>query len=110
PVMKSSSTVHYYKGVAGYTRYIPIGPVVWATEGRAGYLKNLSQEPDGAVPKIKAFILGGRSTIRGFDPAGEAFPNDDDQDFKNGILVESHFYLAKTEVRFPIYGNVGAAI
>ncbi|MBK9293271.1 MAG: BamA/TamA family outer membrane protein [Oligoflexia bacterium] len=60
-------------------------------------------------PQVKAFILGGRSTIRGFEIT-ETFPRSD-LEVINGISA-SHtiFYLARSEIRFPIFGNFAGAL
>ncbi len=78
------------------------------------------------VPYLQLFTLGTRSTIRGFDPSLELIPRLDDiknnlsaqgipmnsnfaiTDFKLG--GETHFYLVKSEIRFPIYGSLGGTI
>jgi len=110
PSMGSTSSVNYYKTVGSYTRYIPMGPVVWANEGKAGFLKNLGdyEKHGAAVPQIKAFYLGGRSSIRGFNAFSESVPLP--ADIRNGITTESHFFLTKSELRFPLYGNLGGAV
>jgi outer membrane protein insertion porin family len=108
PLLGGTDTVNYGRAVGSYTRYIPIGRLVWANEGKAGYLKNVSGLPDSAVPKIKAFVLGGRSTIRGFDSVAESFPQP--KHILQGIEVDSYFVLAKSELRFPVYGNLGGAV
>ncbi len=107
PLLGSTKTVNYYKTVSSHTRYFPFGPVVWANEVKAGYLKNLSFLSDGAVPPENAFVLGGRSTIRGFEPFSESIPRL--ADYPDGIRIDSYFALAKTEMRFPLYGNFGGA-
>ncbi|MCC6277233.1 MAG: BamA/TamA family outer membrane protein [Oligoflexia bacterium] len=108
PYIGSTKTVHYLKTAFSHTKYLPIGPIVWANEGKAGYLKNLSELPDGAVPNSKAFYLGGRSTIRGFNSVSQSLPLP--LEIPNGIRTDSHFYLIKSEVRFPIWGNLGGAV
>jgi outer membrane protein insertion porin family len=108
PYLASTQTVAYYRTIEEYTRYIPLGPVVWANKGKIGYERNLSTLQDGAIPEVKTFFLGGQSTIRGFSPT-EAFPFSQ-TDVQNGIPTEEFLILAKSELRFPISGNLGGAI
>jgi outer membrane protein assembly factor BamA len=113
PFMGSTSTVNYYKAVLGHTQYFPLGKAVFANEGRIGYINNLSTAANSGVPALKAFRLGGDSTLRAFDPINEAIPNIIAFPAPNGIPIvpnESYFYLLKSEFRFPIIGNFGAAI
>jgi outer membrane protein insertion porin family len=109
PYLGSTQTVSYYRTVNGYTRYVPLGKLVFATEGKFGYVKNLSTLGDGAIPQIKTFFLGGQSTIRGFNAATEAFPLAQ-SDVPNGVPTEEYYLLAKTEMRFPITGNLGGVV
>jgi outer membrane protein insertion porin family len=108
PILGGTDTVNYVRSVGSYTRYVPIGRLVWANEGKLGYLKNVSGLPEAAVPKTKAFVLGGRSTIRGFDSVAESFPRP--KQILEGIGIDSYFVLAKSELRFPVYGNLGGAV
>jgi len=88
--------------------------MVWANSVRGGYLRNLSNS--GGVPyDKKGFYLGGTSTIRGFDGTSEYFPSNE----QLGIPVTggtyymktvTSMYLFKSELRFPIYGNIGGAL
>lgn len=91
---------------------------IFATSVRSGYLANLSQQPQGGVPAQEAFFLGGRSTIRGFQPSGAAMdlervPNlsqlgkENLRDFY--VTSESYYALIKAELRFPIYGDLQGA-
>jgi outer membrane protein assembly factor BamA len=94
--------------------------VVWSNSISGGYLTNLSSLTDSGVPASRAFFLGGRQTIRGFEPSNEKrVPSE--QELANGILnynVEQDFYvtrfssmyLLKSELRYPIYGNIGGTI
>jgi outer membrane protein assembly complex protein YaeT len=113
PQLGSSPTIRYWRGTASFTHYwSPWRPGwTWANSIRGGYLQNLSNNPVGGVPwSNKGLILGGESTIRGYLP-GEAFPNAYDlgtDSFK--LTTEAKMYLLKTEIRFPIYGNIGGAV
>jgi outer membrane protein insertion porin family len=92
---------------------------VFATSVRTGYLVNLSSLPQGGVPDQEAFFLGGRSTLRGFQPTGialdlERVPNliqlgkSNLRDFY--VTTDSYYYLFKAELRFPIYGDFHGAL
>lgn len=117
PQLGSSPTIRYWRGTASFTHYwSPWRPGwTWANSIRGGYLKNLSDTSDGnpndGVPWTnKGLILGGESTIRGYLP-GEAFPNAYDLGTDNYFLkTEAAMYLLKTEIRFPVYGNIGGAV
>jgi outer membrane translocation and assembly module TamA len=57
--------------------------------------------------------LGGQSTLRAFNPLNESVPQALAFPSVNGIPsvpVDSVMLLAKSELRFPIYGNFGGAI
>lgn len=91
---------------------------VFATSLRGGYLANLSQLPQGGVPAQESFFLGGRTTIRGFQPSGAAIdlervPNLVQLDRRNlrdfYVTSDSYFALIKAELRFPVYGDIQGA-
>ncbi len=119
PSIGSSPTIEFIKVTSSFTHYLPVYKKrgwVWANQLRGGYLENLSREPGGGVPYDKqGFVLGGRSTIRGYD-RGERLPGVYDL----GITTDNfnltdrvHFYLFKSELRFPlnfIYENFAGAI
>lgn len=117
PWLGSTRTIEYGRGIASLAHYWPLRKFVWANSFRVGYLKNLSREPDGAIPfDKKGLILGGQSTIRGFTP-DEAFPNrydfgaafDTVRDRYN-LTTEADMYLFKSELRFPVWGAIGGAV
>lgn len=107
PTLGSTQTVHYHKTSADTRLFIPIWKIIYATQVAGGYLKNLSTLSNGEVPQIKAFSLGGLSTIRGFDGVREKIPFP--QEYLGGVPVDSWFLLTKQELRVPIYGNLGFA-
>lgn len=116
PQIGSSSTINYYKSTASYTHYTmlkkyPENALVWANQLRLGFLKNLSET--GGVPyDKKGFILGGRSTVRGFENGtNEVFPNQYDLGTdKYTLTTSAKSMLIKSELRFPIMGSLGGAI
>ncbi|MBN8540374.1 MAG: BamA/TamA family outer membrane protein [Deltaproteobacteria bacterium] len=92
---------------------------IFASSVRSGYLANLSTLPQGGVPDQEAFFLGGRSTLRGFQPTGrsldlERVPNLTQlgkanlRDFY--VTTDSYYYLLKAEIRFPVYGDFHGAL
>lgn len=91
---------------------------IFATSVRTGYLANMSMLPQGGVPAQEAFFLGGRSTIRGFQPSGapvdlERVPNLSQlgkpnlRDFY--VTSDSYYALIKAELRFPLFGDLQGA-
>jgi outer membrane protein insertion porin family len=113
PLLGSSKEIKYYRAFASFTHYKSFFRPgwVWANSARTGYLENLN--PEGGVPfNEKGLILGGQSTIRGFQP-DEAFPNKYDLGVEPGIYrltTSSTMYLLKSEIRFPVWGAIGGAV
>ena len=118
PSLGSTDTVNYWKAFSTFRTYVPLGSskFVWANEFRGGYLKNLSDHRNGQVPEEVMFALGGRSTIRGFDP--QAIPSRNEflnnyglnSDKPMFVLYNSHYFLIKTEIRFPFWGDFGGVL
>ncbi len=119
PELGGSDTVYFVRSDAQYSHYLRINSPrwVWANQVRGGYLANLSDRKDSGVPSVRGFFLGGRTTVRGFEPSfdfGERFPSnrqlnaDTIADFL--IRGNSSYYLIKTELRFPIWGDFGGAV
>ncbi len=112
PSLGSSKEIKYFRTFASFTHYKSFFRPgwVWANSFRTAYLQNLSSE--GGVPfNEKGLILGGQSTIRGFQP-DETFPNKYDLGVDPGIYrltTSSSMYLLKSEIRFPISGAIGGA-
>lgn len=120
PNLGSSKGVEFIKTDATFTYFQRLGSPrwVWANSVRGGYLSNLSRQDDSGVPSDYSFVLGGIYTIRGFDIASpnERVPKDGDAGFHLGqtntklIRFDSNYYLLKSEVRFPLYGNFGGVL
>lgn len=115
PILGSTRTIEYLKSTAGISHYWGFydSRLVWANSFRAGQIKNLSDLQNGGVPyDIKGFVLGGLSTIRGFEASSsERFPNNDDLGSDKYYIKDSNrYFLLKSELRFPIYGDIGGAI
>jgi outer membrane protein insertion porin family len=112
----NSRSIEYLKTTGSFTHYLPFkapNPVVFANSFRVGDLVNMSGK-DGVPYDKKGFVLGGLSTIRGFEAGtSERFPNDTDlgSSIENPYLLKnrSQFFLIKSELRFPIFGSVGGA-
>ena len=120
----NTQSIKFAKVNASYSQYNRVlnrRNLVWANSVRGGYLTNLSTAPQGGVPRQEAFFLGGRSSIRGFNPSNDIdqipsrydigvsrFESGDPTEFK--VTTDSSYYLLKTELRFPIYGNLGGAV
>lgn len=122
PDLGSTRTIEYLRSIFSFTHYKSVYKPGWviANSMRFGFLRNISPLDDGGVPyDKKGLILGGQSTIRGFQP-GESFPNAND--FKeivaNDLIVndeyklttEAQMALIKSEIRFPVKGNIGGAV
>ena len=117
PDLRSTRTISYYKTNWAFTHYNKVaeGPWVWANQARLGFLENLNSAEDGGIPYDKVgYILGGRSTIRGFVPGGsDYFPK-----LNRGTLPSDKFFLrtrarmflVKSELRLPLYGSLGMAV
>lgn len=128
PLLGSSRIVNYWRTTAGFTHYQSLGGSrwVWANSFRSGYLQNLSERQGSGIPISRAFFLGGDSTVRGFDltrdseripsaapiPYGFPIPSDALVLVPPGqeLFQSSYFYMFKSEIRFPLFGDFGGAI
>jgi outer membrane protein assembly complex protein YaeT len=117
PFLGNTRSIEYLKTTGGLTHYLPIrapNPIVFANSLRVGDLMNLSGK-DGVPYDKKGFVLGGISTIRGFEAGtSERFPNDIDLGISNDEVYllknRAQYFLIKSEMRFPIWGSVGGAL
>ena len=113
--LRSSQTIHYWRATASSTHYHQFkdSQIVWANSLRFGYLSNLSTLTDGGVPyDKKGFVLGGRSTIRGYEAGTqEVFPNATDLNSTKFLLkTNARMGLIKSELRFPFWGQFEWAV
>jgi outer membrane protein insertion porin family len=127
PNIGSKPGIAFVRTFASFTHYKNLGKPqsgwVLANSIRGGYLRDLSQKPsqdeDYGIPyDKKGLILGGQSTIRGFQ-GGEAFPNQFDWPAgadgsatttdRFRLKGAANMYLIKSELRFPISGALGGA-
>lgn len=121
PSIGSSDNIEFVKADSNFTFYSRLfsPKIIWANSVRGGYLANLSERENSGVPVSHAFFLGGIYTIRGFDLASdtERIPKQGDDGFtvstrstQRLIKTDSHYYLLKSEVRFPIAGDHGGVL
>lgn len=98
----------FYRATGQFTLYSPIWEekgLVWVNSYRTGYVKTLGNLEFGVPFDKKGFILGGRSTIRGFE-SSEFFPTTNRQLPANYRLDNYSVYqLMKSELRFPLFGS-----
>jgi outer membrane protein assembly complex protein YaeT len=104
---------NYYEFTAEGRYYVPLGPAVVAVRARAGSIDAIGHEITGdelsareiGVPFHKRYFLGGATNLRGwgrFDVAPlSGF----------GLPIGGHSVMDfSTEVRFPIWRNLGGVI
>lgn len=101
-------TWDYYEVTAEGRYYLALGQAaVVAVRARGGSIDALRGEPniEGAVPFFKRYFLGGAQNLRGWGrfevaPLSGA-----------GLPIGGHTFLnVSTEIRFPVWGNVGAVL
>lgn len=127
PMLGSSPGVQFIKIDGSFTHHKRLGDsnVIWANSFGTGYLANMSHAQDSGVPSDYAYVLGGIYTVRGYTIASEneRIPRDGDgvdAAHPNGFILgatnqklitgDSHFFLVKSELRFPIVGNWGGVL
>jgi len=110
----STQMIRFNKVSSGITTYWKIlrnYGIILENTLRGGYVANLSTQANGGVPPTETFFLGGRTTLRGY--AGgevERTPNkyqlgvDEIRLFR--LTGDSSFYLFKTDLRLPIWGEL----
>lgn len=98
----------FYRASGQFTLYTPLWEekgLVWVNSYRAGYVKTIGNLEFGVPFDKKGFILGGRSTIRGFE-SSEYFPTTNRQLAANYHLENYSVYqLIKSELRFPLFSS-----
>ncbi len=105
PVLASSQNVKFLQTMGSFSWYTPSKflNMVWANKLEGGYLSNLLQYSGNFIPDITTYKLGGRDTIRGFDPL--SIPGVDSSGNALKVATDSHYYLVKSEFRIPIVGQ-----
>ncbi len=84
--------------------YLPMNEghsVVWANSYRYGFLKNIGDHTFGVPYDKKGTLLGGRSTIRGFE-SSDYFPTTQQIGASYKLRDFAEFHLIKSELRFPL--------
>jgi outer membrane protein assembly complex protein YaeT len=114
--LQSSPNVNYWRAVASFSyNWNFYKKFVWANMFRTGYLQNLEDpQAGGSIPWLqKGFLLGSQTTVRGFTNA-ESFPNLNDLTHNKNVLYQlttnATMYLFKSELRFPVKGNIGGVV
>lgn len=101
-LLGSNNTDDFLRATAQTTFYHTlIDQLVWANSLRGGYLYPLKTNSDGIRFDKKGFILGGRTTVRGFEST-EFFPNTDVLGASYRLPSGSSYELFKSEFRFPL--------
>ncbi len=104
----SNKTDDFLRYTAQTTFYFNVyKQMVWANSLRGGYLQPLKINDEGVRFDKKGFILGGRTTIRGFE-SNEFFPSTDTEKTSEAISPNlrlsgnTSYELFKSEMRFPL--------
>ena len=109
----SSKVDEFLRTTFSFTHYKKLTSkgTIWANSFRGGLLQNTRHRDFGVPYDKKGFTLGGRSTIRGYE-SGEAFPTDKNSPINTNyaLLGEASYQLIKSEVRIPMWGDVGLAL
>ena len=107
----TKSDIRFISILGGVNVYTPLfAHFVLANSIRGGYITNLNRGVS-EIPESRVFLLGGQSSIRGYEL--NSIPNrsdllDDDDSLT--ILTDSYFYLLKSELRFPIFKALGGVL
>lgn len=101
-LLGSNNTDDFLRATAQTTLYTTVyDQLVWANSLRGGYLHPLKTNDEGIRFDKKGFILGGRTTVRGFEST-EFFPNTDVLGASYRLPGASSYELFKSEFRFPL--------
>ncbi len=111
-IINSSEEINFVKTEVKHFDFYPFfNKWVFANSIHGGFITNINSTEKGGFPVSKAFILGGVSSLRGFDgliegervPDKKEFPIDKANDL---IFSRASFYfLFKTELRFSLSKN-----
>lgn len=101
-LLGSNNTDDFLRATAQTTLYTTVyDQLVWANSLRGGYLHPLKTNDEGIRFDKKGFVLGGRTTVRGFEST-EFFPNTDVLGASYRLPGASSYELFKSEFRFPL--------
>lgn len=93
----------FYRITGQTTFYFPYhdSGIVYAQSLRGGYIKDFDSKGEGVPFDKKGFVLGGRTTIRGFE-SSEFFPPTSELGASYRLNTSSSYELVKSELRFPL--------
>lgn len=93
----------FYRIIGQTTHYFPLtdSGVVFAQSLRGGYIQNIDTKGEGVPFDKRGFLLGGRTTIRGFE-SSEFFPSNQEIGVSYRLQTSSSYELVKSEIRFPL--------
>ncbi|MBX3040199.1 MAG: BamA/TamA family outer membrane protein [Bdellovibrionaceae bacterium] len=117
PDLRSKNVDEFWRATGGFTYYWDVMNTgwVWVNALRGGYLESMDHGANGGVPYDKVgFILGGRSTLRGFEAGtSDVFPNNEDLGNTDSykLSTSARMSLIKSELRFPLWiENLGGSV
>lgn len=100
-ILGSNNVDDYLRFSGQTTFYFPLSEkATWANSFRGGYIKAQHSNSNGIPFDKKGFVLGGRSTIRGFE-SSEFFPSLAVLGAKYRLPDSSYYHLIKSELRLP---------
>lgn len=93
----------YYRVTGQTSWYFPFkdSAFVFAQSFRGGYIQDIKKNGFGIPYDKKGFLLGGRTTIRGFE-SDEFFPLTKTIGASYKLETSSSYELVKSELRFPL--------
>lgn len=94
--------VRYVRNFDQFFYYKKLGPIVWASGVRAGFLKSYSDE----FTLNERFQTGGGNSVRGFRNDALTPQND----LFDVVFGGNAVFVLNQEIRFPIYKWLGAAV
>lgn len=94
--------IRFIRSYNQYFYYKKLGPVIWASGIRAGFLNTLSTE----FTLDERFQTGGSNTVRGFG-TNKLTPQDN---FVDAVFGGEAVFILNQEIRFPIYKWLGGAV
>lgn len=106
PLIKQDESIHFFKGEFKAEYYKPLNKMTWANSLSLGFAYNISDKPLSGIPSRFIFLLGGPLSLRGYAGGVDRFPSPEELplDTDNQLVVKDYtsYFLAKTEIQFPI--------